>query len=218
MGVVPGQAAVVIAGGDPPDLHAARRIPRGAYVIAADSGLDHATALGIAVDRVVGDLDSVTPAALAAARAAGVRVEQHPAAKDASDLELALDAALAHGADRLIVLGGWTGRLDHLLATALLLAGPSYANVEVSARLGTATVRVVRRQAALAGRPGDLLSLLPVHGPARRVRTTGLRFPLRGEDLHPGSSRGLSNEFTEPAARVSLDAGVLLAIQPEESR
>ena len=59
-------------------------------MIAADSGLDHATALGFAVDLVVGDLDSADPAAVDAAVAAGAAVERHPEAKDATDLELAL--------------------------------------------------------------------------------------------------------------------------------
>ena len=54
-----------------------------AWVIAADSGLDHANALGLAVDLVLGDLDSVSKEALEPARRAGIPVEEHPAAKDA---------------------------------------------------------------------------------------------------------------------------------------
>jgi thiamine pyrophosphokinase len=61
---------------------------------------------------------------------------------------------------------------------------------------------------------GDLVTLLPVHGPARRVTTTGLLYPLNGEDLNPGSTRGVSNELVDDQATVALDAGVLLAIQP----
>jgi thiamine pyrophosphokinase len=42
-----------------------------------------------------------------------------------------------------------------------------------------------------------------------------LRFPLDSEDLLPGSTRGLSNELTEPVATVSLEHGALLAVQPD---
>src|SRR4051794_1838295 len=118
--------AVVITGGDPPDPDVRRRVPVHRYVIAPGSGVDHAPALGLSVDRAVGDFDSVTPGARAAAEAAGAVVEQHPAAKDATDLELALEAAIGTGTDRIVVVGGVGGRLDHLLATALLLAAPAF--------------------------------------------------------------------------------------------
>jgi thiamine pyrophosphokinase len=74
---------------------------------------------------------------------------------------------------------------------------------------------VVRREARLSGAPGAVCSLLAAGGPARGVRTTGLRYPLDHEDLLPGSTRGLSNELAEPAATVSLEQGTLLAVQPD---
>ncbi|MET0894438.1 MAG: hypothetical protein ABWY80_01160 [Acidimicrobiia bacterium] len=37
---------------------------------------------------------------------------------------------------------------------------------------------------------------------------------MRAETLHPGSTRGVSNELTATTARVSLSDGVLLAILP----
>ncbi|MEX0834659.1 MAG: hypothetical protein WD010_01110, partial [Nitriliruptor sp.] len=61
---------------------------------------------------------------------------------------------------------------------------------------------------------GAVISLLPVHGAAIGVRTSGLRFPLDGETLLPGSSRGVSNEFIEMTATVDLTDGVLLAVRP----
>jgi thiamine pyrophosphokinase len=58
------------------------------------------------------------------------------------------------------------------------------------------------------------VSLLAVGGPALGVATDGLEYPLRGETLEPGSSRGLSNVFTGAEARIGLADGVLLAIRP----
>jgi len=45
-----------------------------------------------------------------------------------------------------------------------------------------------------------------------------LRYPLRGEELEPGTSRGVSNEFAATRASVSLESGVLLAVQPDGMR
>ena len=75
---------VVVASGPGPDL----ALPPAPTVVAADGGLIRARALGLHVDVVVGDLDSVTHDALASAEQAGARVVRHPQAKDATDLEL----------------------------------------------------------------------------------------------------------------------------------
>ena len=213
-----GQArvAVVVGGGGAPaigpgDLGALGDDP---LVIAADSGLEHAAALGLTVHRVVGDMDSVDPDVLAAARAGGVAVDRHPEAKDATDLDLAVDAALAEGPARLVVVTGAGDRFDHALAVGLALSAPRRAVVPVEAWIGAAHLWVVRGEAALPGRPGQLLSLLPVHGPAVGVTTGGLLYPLEDEDLPPGSTRGVSNEWAAELATVRVRSGTLLAVAP----
>jgi thiamine pyrophosphokinase len=205
---------VVFAGGDPVDPRLRSEVPRDAFVIAADSGLHHAQALGVRVDVVVGDLDSVDPARLEQAVEAGTRVERHPTDKDFTDLELAVRAAVQHGATDVLVVGGAGGRLDHFIANLLVLAADAFAGVRVQALVGEARVTVVRDRTELRGEPGSLLTLLPIGGATHGVRTKGLRFPLAGETLSPGETRGVSNEFVEPAAVVELDEGVLLAVQP----
>jgi thiamine pyrophosphokinase len=204
---------VVIAAGAPGESVRAR-LPEAAYVVAADGGVDAAIALGLQVGIAVGDFDSVTPGALAQVEADGARVERHPPDKDATDLELALDAALGFGARRIVVVGDAGGRLDHLLAGVLLLGHERYADVELDALLGPATVHIVRRERTLTGASGELISLLPLNGPTRGVSTEGLAYPLRSETLGPGSTRGVSNVFTGSDARVSVVEGVLAAVRP----
>src|SRR5215471_6918224 len=127
------RVAVVCTGGGgaPPPASALAGIPAGAYVIGADSGVELAAALGLRVDLAVGDFDSVDAAALAAAEAAGARVERHPAAKDATDLELALHAAMTIDPAEIVVVGGAAGRLDHLVTGLLVLAADAWAGVTV---------------------------------------------------------------------------------------
>jgi thiamine pyrophosphokinase len=213
----------VVAGGPGPDTAghptSVHGLPPGAWVVAADSGLARARALGLEVDLVVGDMDSVAAGLVDEAAAAGAAVDRHPEAKDATDLAIAVDAALAQRPDRLVVLGSDGGRLDHLLSMVALLTSPALATVAVEAWLGPAHLVVVRPGAAatLAGRPGDLVSLVPVAGRAAGVTTDGLLYPLHDEDLDAGSSRGVSNELAAPTARVTLGDGVLLAVLPGEA-
>jgi thiamine pyrophosphokinase len=206
------ETVVIVAAGGGPDV--SRVLPRGATVIAADGGADRAAALGLDVALLVGDLDSVGEAALLAAERDGVRVVRHPEAKDATDLELALVEALALEPRRVLVVLSAGGRLDHLLSALLALAAPALAGVEVDALVGDALVHVVRGERTFVGEAGELLTLLPVHGPAVGVRTAGLLYPLVHETLEPGSSRGVSNVFTVDTARVAVERGILLAIRP----
>jgi thiamine pyrophosphokinase len=209
---------VVVAGGEAPAPEAGRAVPRGAPVVAADGGVDYARALGLDVTLAIGDFDSVSRDGVAAAEAAGARVERHPAAKDATDLELALDSALDLDPSRVLVLAGVGKRLDHLAAALLLLGSPRYAGVDLDARIGDARLHVVRDRRTLDGEPGELVSLLPLHGPAEGVTTEGLAYPLAGETLQPGSSRGVSNVFGAPTATISLERGTLLVVRPGSAR
>ena len=209
-----GVTVLLLTGGDPIDPALAAALPQEAFVIAADSGVEQALALGLTVDLAVGDFDSVAAAALGAVEEAGARVERHPEAKDETDLELGLAAASSREAVRVVVAGGHGGRVDHFLANALLLASPRFAHMRVEAYVGPSRIVVVRDGATLVGEVGDLVSLLAVGGAAVGVRTSGLRYPLRRERLEVGSTRGVSNVFEEASATVELDAGTLLAVQP----
>ncbi len=114
------RTALVVCGGG--TIRATDALPpESPVVIAADGGADEALRLGLHVDLLVGDMDSVSPSSLEAVEAAGGRVVRHPADKDATDLELALDEALASGADRVVVAGATEGRLDFVLGNALVL-------------------------------------------------------------------------------------------------
>jgi thiamine pyrophosphokinase len=217
------RTAVIVTGGDRPHgerLDAVLRDLQDPLVIAADSGLEHAVGLGLTVHHAIGDFDSADPVQLARVEAAGTRVTRHPVAKDATDLELALDAAADLGARRLLVIGGHGGRLDHFLANCLLLASPRLGALAIDAVVGDALVHVARPWAttSLHGSPGELLTLLPVNGPAEGVVTVGLAYPLRDETLCSGSTRGVSNLMIGHEAEIRLRAGTLLVVRPGPDR
>jgi thiamine pyrophosphokinase len=211
------ESVVVVAGGHP-SAAGVLQLPQHAYVIAADAGVDRAHALGLHVDRAIGDFDSVSTAGLAVAEVAGAIVERHPAAKDATDLELALDAAIALEPVRILVVGSAGGRLDHLLGSILLLGDARYASATVDACLDGNQIAVIRGQRTLIGRPGEIITLLPVHGPAEGVTTRGLEYPLHDETLTPGTTRGVSNVFAAAEAQITVADGCLVAVQPGPER
>lgn len=212
------RVAVVVAGGGVADLVLLAELgaPDDVLVVAADSGAAQALAAGLDVDVLVGDLDSIDPVVLAQLEDAGVRVERHPVAKDATDLELAIDAALRMGADTVHVVGGHGGRVDQSFANAFIVASPAFAHVSMHAVFDSARLSVVHGPGAVTfvGAAGDVVTLLPVHGSAVGVRTVGLEYLLRGETLDAGTTRGVSNVLLEPEATVSLERGTLLVVRP----
>lgn len=210
--------AVVAVGGDVTTVLAlarfAARLPDGpSRIIAADQGWALARRLDLAVDVLVGDFDSIAPDDLAAAEAAGVDVRRHRPDKDATDLDLALDLAVSGGAREVVVLDGGGPRMDHQVAN-LLVAARAARTAHVTIVTPDGVVSVVTDGRALDGEPGDVVTLLPVFGRVEGVTTTGLLYPLSGESLVPGTSRGVSNELVAPRAHVTIDTGTLLAVQP----
>lgn len=204
---------LIITGGDPVPARALHGLAPDAFVVAADSGLDHAESLGLRPDVVVGDFDSVSEAALN--RFEGP-VDRHPVAKDATDLELALQHAIGREPDQIVVLGGHGGRLDHFLANALVLTTVP-ADIDVEWRAGPATIHVVRTSVTILGSAGDTVSLVPVGGDVSGVTTSGLRWPLENATLTSGSTLGVSNEFSESTASVEVGSGTVLVIVPGQS-
>ena len=180
-------------------------------VVCADGGVGVGLRAGRPIDLVVGDLDSATTADLDAARAAGARIERFPEAKDETDLELAMAAAVAAGADTITVHLAAGGRLDHQLANLLVLASPRWMSVGIDAWVGHDRVWVVRGRLVVALAVGAAVAVQAVTGPAT-VTTSGLEFALTGEVLHPAEARGISNAVVSSPVEVHVDDGVVLVI------
>jgi len=214
---VTSRAAIIVMGGVAPDLGLAAALESNdVIVIAADSGAVHARTAGLSIDIAVGDFDSIPPLLLEELEGTGVRVERHPVAKDATDLELAIEVAIREGADVITVVGGHGGRVDQSFANAFVIASPTYAHISMHAILDSALVSVVHGGGGVTfvGAPGDVVTILPLHGDALGVRTEGLEYPLRGETLTAGTTRGVSNVLLEREATVSLESGTVLVVRP----
>ena len=201
-----GGHALVVTGGPIPANQGP--LPSADLIIAADGGADNAAALGLTVDLVIGDLDSVSSAAVARAK----KVERHPEDKDETDLELALSAAVAAGTGSVTVVGTLGGRVDHALANLLVAAGDRWANLRIDLRIDGARAWVVRDHVEVVAQVGDVVSLLAVGGRATGVTTTGLAWPLANAEVKPGVGLGLSNRMAAPKAEVVVNDGTLLVI------
>ncbi len=185
--------ALVLAGGPlRPSPRLLRKVAEADLVIAADGGLRHAIPLGVVPDLLVGDLDSVRDEDLLVW--SGVPTERHSRDKDALDLELAIEAALARGADLVRVIGAFGGRFDQTLATAWIAARYAEQGVDMSLLDGIHDAYPLPAGARFQGEvpPGTVFSLLSV-SERSRVDVDGADYPLSDAELPRGVGLGLSN-------------------------
>jgi len=207
--------AIIITNGVLEDISAWREeIARADLVVAADGGARNARALGVVPHVLVGDADSLDAETAGWLAEQATRIVRHPADKDETDLELALLHAVDAGATDIAILGAWGGRPDQAMANLHLLAHPRLAGRRVRLQGAGYELLLLRggEAVALAATPGDTLSLLPLGGDARGVRTAGLRWALAGDTLRFGPARGVSNRATAPEVRVRLEEGMLLVV------
>lgn len=210
--------AVVFANGELADPAAVRAFLRpDDMLVAADGGYTHMKNVGVRPHLLIGDLDSLPANDVIILKAAGVEVVQHPAAKDETDLELALAWVAKEGFREIRVVAALGGRLDQTLVNLYLLEMEELRGLDVRLDDGHEEILIIRNQAVVTGTPGDTLSLLPMEGCTRGITTHGLKYPLESETMCPSRSRGVSNVMLEPEVTIEVKSGSLLCIHTRQN-
>jgi thiamine pyrophosphokinase len=183
---------------------------QGALVIAADSGVRHADALGLSVDCWLGDFDSTS--VKLAKQYADLPRKVFPADKDKTDGELAIDEGIARGARTFILVGAFGGaRTDHALLhnfQALALARRGFEVVLTNGLEEAVPMLPGEKTIDLAS--GTLFSLVGF-GRLEGVTITGAKWPLEARSVDVGSSLTVSNIAKGPVF-VSIKTGEALFI------
>lgn len=184
-----------------------RRYREGLFerVIAVDGGFGHLEGVGCVPDVVIGDFDSLgyVPE--------GECVIAHPAHKDKSDLELALDMAAEYGFGFIVVYGALGGRLDHSVANLQMCArfAESGMNIELVGADCTVSFLVGPGELQLPALHGTV-SVFSAVNESYGVTIRGMEYPLGQATLTNRTTLGLSNELIGRPASVAVEQGTLL--------
>ncbi len=204
---------IIFCGGRITDYEYVKKYTGGAsLVIAADSGARHCSELKLKPGILLGDFDSISKSDWDKFNVNGTEIIRYPSEKDMTDSELAVEIALERGCTKVILLGAVGSRLDHTLSNVFLLKKLSDSNCEGLIADEKNEIRLVRDSIKLKREEGVFVTLLPLAGNAVGVSTEGLRYPLRDAVLETGSSWGVSNEFSEDTALVTVKEGYLLVM------
>ena len=186
------------------------------YLIAVDAGLKHLFSRGLLPALLVGDLDSIDSNDLKKCVERGVETLRFPPEKDQTDLELALVEAAKRGFHEILIVFGLGGRVDHLLGNLALLNNPVSKDLFLHFDDGQTEILLLndsRFTWATRTTPGDLISLIPWQGDVTGIHTEGLEYPLHGETLFSGRTRGISNLARGDYVSVSRETGALLFVR-----
>lgn len=209
---------VAIVGGGPaqyiPEL-----VPENASLwIGADHGAKMLVEKGMPIDVAVGDFDSISISVLSEIKEKAGKTDVHPADKDETDLELALQEAVRQGADSILLYGVTGGRMDHTLANIQLL----YPVVQQ----GMKAVIVDSQNELELKLPGvynmshsnayPYISFIPLSLKVGGLTLEGFKYPLHKREISIGSTLCLSNEIVSDTATVFFEEGILLAVRSRD--
>ncbi len=206
---------VIIANGDLNELDFYRGLIKADdLVYCVNGGTRHALELGLKPDLVIGDLDSLDPGDRHKMKEFNPQLIEHPSEKDKSDLELALDQAIKARPGDILIIGALGGRrADHAFINLLLLQKPLHYGIPASIIDERHEILLAEKEVAIQGAAGDYISIFSLTAESSGIVTEGLKYPLKNETLHFASTRGLSNELTDPRAAIKLESGLLLIIK-----
>ncbi len=212
------QTIGIVAGGPSeliPDLTQYAHID---YWIGVDHGAVTMTRAEMTVDLAIGDFDSISHEAYEQVQTHAQEIKVFPADKDLTDLELAIDEAIALNADDVFIFGASGGRLDHAWVNMFLLT--KLAKADITAWL------VDRQNQMTINYPGEFtiekedhypyVSFLSISEQVKGLSLRGFLYNLEDATISLGSSYTVSNECIEKNCTYSFTEGILLVIKSRD--
>ncbi len=199
---------VILAAGDFPQSEAPLTVLREADLrICCDSAAEALVAHGLTPDRIVGDLDSLSPAF----RERFADRITHISEQDDNDLTKAFHLALTLSPSRITILGATGKREDHTLGNiSLLLDYAREASCPVTMLTDYGRFETIFDTATLPSVPGQQISIFAFDN-TLTIKSAGLKYPtdqVRFDTLWKATlNEALSSSFT---LTLSHPSGVLL--------
>lgn len=176
-------------------------------IIAADGGANILLNAGILPDFIVGDMDSFEP------EIPHNLIIIHDTDQETNDLEKALTLAKKRGAKKVVVTGATGLRTDHTLKNLSVLQKFSSTFREISIEDRLTTFKIIPKKFSLKRiKPGISISLFPMSGKVKGIKTEGLLYPLKDEELENGKRDGSSNEAVSDTISIEYTSGSMLVM------
>lgn len=188
------------------------------FIIAADKGLNYVKELGISVDYILGDYDSVDKDVIDAYRKKNIQVKTYPCEKDYTDTNLAVLRAIDLNPDEIVILGATGTRLDHTMANIFNLKIILDKGIKCSIINENNRIRLINDCLEIKKNEqyGKYVSLLPMTTEVTGITLTGFYYPLKDYTMRHGFSVGISNEIAKEVAFIKVKSGILMIFETKD--
>lgn len=176
-------------------------------IICADGGYDTLSYTSIVPDVVIGDFDSLRTSV-----PSEIKKITYPSEKDKTDLEICIDYAAENGCGSVFILGALGGRADHSLASFFALKYALEKGMEAMILSESTRIYLISDYIRVSRESFDYISLMPCTEKVEGVTTNGLKYNLKDAELKQSSSLGVSNEFYDNNAEITIKNGLLFVI------
>lgn len=189
------------------------------YCIAADSGLMYADKLGLKVDFLLGDYDSVDTEVLDRYKS-NTEFEIYPKEKDYTDTHLAIITALKKGATDIYILGATGTRMDHTITNIGNMKAAADCGVDchivdernyiylLSADKGT---HIIDKDSQY----GSYVSIIPMSENVS-LSLEGFKYTLDNYELKQGLSICQSNEVKDDKGIIKVRKGLIIVMETRD--
>ena len=211
---------LIVCGGEIDGDFAERLIMSSGFevIIAADRGMDFLYEHKITPDIIVGDFDSVKNEALSYFKEKGMSdIHVLNPEKDDTDSECALQIALDHGADHIIIIGATGTRIDHVLGNISLL-GKAMSEGKMAELLDTHNrIRMIDNELEIEKNKqyGKYVSIIPVCK-NNKITLEGFKYPLKDYTFEVFNTLGISNEIVDDIAKITVNEGQYIVIESKD--
>ena len=185
------------------------------FVICIDGGTNYAYDIGINPNLIIGDMDSVNQEILRHYKGLGVSFKEYPRDKDKTDFHLALEELERLGIGEITIYGIIGTRLDHTLSALGVIRKFVREGKLRLAKISLGTKSdgyVFKERLELYGKPGELISLIPLTDQVKGVTTYNLKYPLNNAHIYLEDSLTVSNEIEGSPFYIEIEDGVILVI------
>ncbi len=204
--------AFVFGGGEIFSEYIEERPSDGDIVVCADSGYQNALNMGVKVDILVGDFDSLGEIPNEACE-----VLQVPSEKNSTDTQLAVDIALERGANEIIIIASTSGRADHALSSLAILEMLWEKKIPCCIVNGQNRVRFLRDSGTILIRSRyKYFSVITLDKVAKKVSIDGAKYPLKNVNIDRNFQFAVSNEIVKNAALINVRRGSVYVIESKD--
>ena len=178
-------------------------------LICADGGANSAYEMGLVPDAIIGDLDSISSAALNEFKSISkvIRLKR----QNDTDVEKCLKYAVKNNYDEALLTGVTGNRLDHTFCN-LGIVLKFFNKIKISLIAEDSFLKPYSGTVKLKTKPEEIVSVYGIDSKTK-ITSRGLKYPLKNVSLPFGKKESTSNVASGKAVELKITGGIIFVIR-----